>query len=150
MTFIFQPAIYRDETLWKLPRPVTSCRVREAWDFEKFKVPLAVGDVQLGHSREGVDLLLEGQIGSQADELKLSEETMFAAIESLRSQLDVTSEATKFEFFLYHDDATDTYRKFQSCSTVRLEYDLSNPHLFTYSAVIHADNPTIFDTAPGE
>lgn len=149
MTFRFSPALYRDEELWSLPRPITGFRIREGWDFERFKVPLAVGDAHVGHSREGIDLLLEGQIGSREGELTLSEEEMFGGIESLRSHLDVTSEGTKYEFFLYCDETSETYRKFRNCSTVRLEYDLSNPHLFAYSLVIHADDPTIYDTAPG-
>lgn len=149
MSFVFEPAVVRDETIFRLPRPIVSLRVQEAWDFERFKVPLRDGDQHVGHSRQGVDILLEGQIGSLDGSLKLTEEAMFAALEELRDGLDVSEAASKFELFLYLDEIADTYRKFRDCSTVRLEYDLSSPHLFTYSAVIHADDPHIYDTPPG-
>jgi hypothetical protein len=31
---------------------------------------------------------------------------------------------------------------------VRFEYDLSDPHLFTYAAVIHATDPEIYTSPP--
>ena len=149
MTFVFSPAIYRDATLWELPRPVSSMRIQESWDFERFKVPLADGDSHVGHSKQGVDISIEGQFGSQDGVTKLSEAEMFAVLESLRTKLDISADSEKFEFFLYYDISSGTYRKFRECSTVRLEYDLSSPHLFAYSAIVHADDPTIFSTAPG-
>lgn len=149
MSFLFQPGLYRQSTLFFLPRPVTVLRVQEGWDFQQFKVPLKAGDVHVGHSRQGIDILIEGQCGSQDGTLKLTEEEMFVALESLRTSLDVTSDDDKFEFFAYYDSGSGTYRKYKACSAVRLEYDLSSPHLFTYSATIHADDPTIYTTGPG-
>lgn len=149
MSFLFEPAVVRDSTIVRLPRPIAALRVQETWDFERFKVPLRDGDQSLGHSRQGVDILIDGQIGSQDGALKLSEESMFEALESLRAGLDVSGGGSKFELFLYLDEIGGTYRKFKDCSSVRLEYDLSDPHLFTYSAVIHADDPAIYSTAPG-
>jgi hypothetical protein len=149
MTFIFSPAIYRDSELWKLPRPVTSLRIQEAWDFERFKVPLADGDTHVGHSKQGIDIAIDGQFGSQDGTTKISEAEMFAVLEVLRSKLDVSDESEKFEFFLYYDGGSGTYRKFRECSAVRLEYDLSSPHLFSYAAIVHADDPNIYTTAPG-
>lgn len=149
MSFLFQPGLYRQSTLFFLPRPVTVLRVQEGWDFQQFKVPLKAGDVHVGHSRQGIDILIEGQCGSQDGALKLTEEEMFVSLEALRSALDVTSDDDKFEFFPYYDSGSATYRKYKACSAVRLEYDLSSPHLFTYSATIHADDPTIYTTGPG-
>jgi hypothetical protein len=149
MTFVFSPAIYRDAELWTLPRPVTSLRILDAWDFERFKVPLAAGDAHVGHSKQGIDIAIDGQFGSQDGTTKLTEAEMFAVLETLRAKLDVPSDDEKFEFFLYYDSGSGTYRKFRGCSAVRLEYDLSSPHLFSYAAIVHADDPTIYSTAPG-
>ena len=150
MAFTFKPAIYKDETLYELPRPVLSLRIQDAWDFEQFKVPLAAGDFTAGHSRGGVDISLEGQIGSQSGELRLTEEAMLDELESLRAALDVTAAGGKYVFFLYHDESSATYRHFKSCSTVRFDYDLSRKPLFTYSLLIHAEDPTLYHTAPDE
>ena len=147
MTFVFKPAVLSGETLFELPRPVTSLRLQDAWDFEQFKVPLADGDEVAGHSRQGVDVFLEGQIGTRAGALKPGEAEMFAEIENLRSALHVGAPDEKYTLFLYHDSGTSTYRHLKSCSTVRLEYDLSDKHLFTYSAVIHAEDPVVYTEA---
>ena len=149
MAFVFKPAVYKSSVLYELPRPVPVLRVRDGWDASRFKVPLADGDALVGHSRQGVDITLEGQIGSQSGALKLSEGDMLEGLEALRSALDVSSASEKFEFFLYHDAASGTYRKFKSCSAVQFEMDLSNQSLFTYSLVVHAENPVLYATAPG-
>jgi len=149
MSFVFQPGLYKSSSLYFLPRPITALRVTEGWDFQQFKIPLKAGDVHVGHSRDGITILVEGQLGSQDGDLKLSEAEMFSALETLRESLEVTSDADKFEFFLYYDASSSTYRKHKNCSVVRFEYDLSNPHLFSYSATLHADDPTIYSTGPG-
>jgi hypothetical protein len=149
MAFTFKPAIYDGSTLYELPRPITSLRLQDAWDFEQFKVPLAHGDAVVGHSRQGIDVALAGQVGTQAGGLKLSEADMFQALEELRARLDVASPGEQYEFFLYHDPATATYRKLKACTTIRFDYDLSHKSLFTYTAAIHAADPTIYTTAPG-
>lgn len=149
MTFIFQPGVYRNSTFYVLPRPVSTLRMTEGWDYQQFKVPLKNGDTHVGHSRDGINILIEGQFGSQNGSLKLTEQEMFSDLETLRTSLDVTSDTDKFEFFTYHDAASVTYRKYKECSAIRLEYDLSSPHLFTYSVTLHADDPTIYSTGPG-
>lgn len=149
MTFTFKPALYTGSTFYELPRPVTTLRIQDSWDFEQFKVPLADGDTLVGHSRQGIDISIAGQLGTQAGGLKISEADMFQELEELRNYLDVTSGGDQYEFFLYHDTTTATYRKLKSCSTIRFEYDLSNKAIFTYSAALHAEDPTIYTTAPG-
>jgi hypothetical protein len=146
--FHFKPSLWRDGQLFELPRPVTSVRVQDSWDFARFKVPLGDGDAAVGHSRNGVDIAIEGRCGSQGGQLKLAEDDMFAAIELLRSKLHVPAGSSGYELFLYHDPATSTYRSFRSCSTVRFEYDLSDPHLFSYVVVIHAADPVIRSAPP--
>jgi hypothetical protein len=145
--FSFKPAVYRSPTLYELPRPIVALRVHDAWDFAQFKVPLADGDSLSGHSRQAAEITIEGQIGTQAGTLKPTEETMFDEIEQLRSVLHVDESAPPYDFYLYYDLATGTYRRFTDCSTVRFEADLSDPHLFTYSVVIHAADPKLYNTA---
>lgn len=149
MTFTFRPALYRNSTLFELPRPITTLRVLDAWDFEQFKVPLADGDRLYGHSRAGIDLSIEGRTGTHAGVLCGTEETMLDTLSLLGEAFDITSDDDRYELFLYHDEASGTYRKYRSCATVRFEYDLSSPHLFTWSAVIHAEDPRLYTTAPG-
>lgn len=141
----FHPAIWRSPSLFALPRPVVSVRIQDTWDVDRFKVPLLDGDTLLGHSRNGVDVSLEGQIGSRDGTLLLDEPAMFAALEDLRAALDVQGTDDSYELVLYHDPETETYRALRDCSTVRFEYDLSDKHLFTYAVVIHASDPVMYE-----
>ena len=70
----FLPTIIRDDQLLELPRPVSICRMHDSWDYLKLKVPRQEGDQISGTSRDGVDIVLEGQVGTQGGELKLSEQ----------------------------------------------------------------------------
>ncbi|MCA9040460.1 MAG: hypothetical protein KDA65_08945 [Planctomycetaceae bacterium] len=144
----FRPAIYQGGALYELPRPVRSLRLQEGWDFEQFKVPLRDGDQLTGHSQRGVEILLEGEIGSQGGELKLSEVEMLETLFELRDLLDVNGESSKYGLVLYRDVETAEYRRFKKCTTVEFEYDLSQPQLFTYSLVVHAEDPAIYQTDP--
>lgn len=148
MGFTFKPAIWKNSALYELPRPVRTVRIQDAWDFEDFKVPLADGDSLVGRSQQGVDISLEGQCGTQADALKSTEQEMFEELETLRSKLGVSSPGETYDLFLYHDDVSGLYRHFKSCTTVRFEYDLSDKHLFTYTALVHAEDPVIYTTGP--
>ena len=148
MAFMFKPAIFRGGVLYELPRPVVSVRIQDAWDFEQFKVPLLDGEHTVGHSRQGVDVAIDGQLGSHEGALTIGEQEMFEAIEALRTALDVGAAEERYSLYLYHDAGTGTYRRLAECSTVRFEYDLSDVRLFTYAVVIHADDPVIYST-PG-
>jgi hypothetical protein len=141
--WVFQPAIWKASVLTELPRPVTSLRILDSWDFEKFKTPLADGDVITGHSRNGVDLQVEGQFGSVAGTLKIDEPAMLQAVMNLRGLLHVDGAAARFGLVLYHDADSGQSRYFANCSTVRFDCDLSDPALFTYSILIHSSSPTI-------
>ncbi len=145
--FSFRPSLVRPDTVFELPQPVTSVRVQDAFDFAKLKAPQMTGDMLVGHSSSGVDIAIEGQIGSHAGNLRLSEEQMFLTLESLRQAVHSTSPEDRYRLFLYFDPATATYRSFRDCATVRFEYDLSRKQLFTYTLVIHASRPAI-ETSP--
>lgn len=146
--FKFKPAVWKGGVLYELPRPVTVVRIQDSWDFARFKVPLAAGDSIAGRSANGVDIAIEGEIGTQAGALKVDEEAMFGAIAGLRSALSAGTPDAVYELFVYHDAASATYRSFRNCTTVRFDCDLSAPQLFVYSALIHASDPTIYTSAP--
>lgn len=150
MSFIFHPAISLAGERYELPRPVTKLIIEDAWDFQRFKVPLKAGDQLAGHSRNGVEITLAGQFGTHAGELTASEAAMFAVLEELRTALHVGDESQKFSFYLYYDEATETYRRFQGCTTVRFTYNLSDVHLFGYSLVVHAEDPVLYETADAD
>lgn len=146
MTFQFKPAVERSGTLYELPRPVSVLKLQESWDGERFKTLLVDGDTVVGSTRNGVEITLSGEIASQGDALTLTEADMFAAIEELRSQVHVGADDQKYRFYLYHDSGTSTYRFFESCTTVRLETDLSDLAAFRYQLTIHAEDPVIYDS----
>lgn len=146
--FSFRPSLVRPDAVFELPQPVTSVRVQDAFDFAKLKSPLVSGDMLVGHSSSGVDIAIEGQIGSHAGDLRLSEEQMFLTLEALRQAVHSASSEDRYRLFLYFDPSTATYRSFRDCATVRFEYDLSRKQLFTYTLVIHASRPAIETTPP--
>jgi hypothetical protein len=142
----FKPAIWKDDELIELPRPVTGLRLLDAWDFEKFKTPLADGDHLAGHSRNGVDVQIEGQVGTLEGDVQADEAAMLQVISDLRQALDVDGPSGRYSLVLYHDATAGLYRLLQKCSTVRFESDLSDKSLFTYSVVIHASDPVLVTT----
>ena len=144
MGFRFRPAVERGGVLYELPRPISSLTLQETWDSERFKVLLVDGDQWAGTSRNGVDVTLAGELSSRAGAIQRSEAEMFAVLEELRNRLHVGESAAKYRFYLYHDADTATYRYLESCTTVRLETDLSKRAVFTYRVVIHAEDPVIY------
>ena len=146
--FHFRPSIVRSGSSYELPRPVTSLRIQDGFDFARWKVPLVAGDLLIGHTASGVDIAIEGQIASQAGQLQLTEDQMFQTLEGLRAAVQSATPDDRYRLFLYLDPATATYRSFRDCATVRFEYDLSQKHLFTYTLVVHASRPAIETTAP--
>ncbi len=144
-----QPKIYAGSTLYEFPRPVRSLRLRDAWDFDRFKIPLKDGESIAGQSRTGVTIFIDGQIATQISTSKQTEAEMFAEIETMRSHLNANNTNGKFELFLFHDSATPYYRKLKNCSTIRFDVDLTNRTLFTYAIEILSDDPTLYTTAAG-
>ena len=139
----FQPAISRPGSLVEFPRPILSLRVLDAWDFKKFKVPLSDGDQVKGHSRDGATIQIEGQIGSHSGSLKLTEVEMLSTLETIRQQLDVNATVGELSLVLFADQPNNQFRYFQNCTTSRFEFDLSNHHLYAYSATLHAADPVL-------
>jgi hypothetical protein len=138
----FAPQIIRQTTILEIPRPIVSLRLADAWDVQRFKVPLRDGDILAGHSRNGTDIRLEGQIGSHEGSLKLDEGAMFDTLETLRAALHVESSTDTYILSLYHDHFGE-HRYFEDCTTTRFDVDLSDKHLFSFQIHIHASQPAI-------
>ncbi|QDT33629.1 hypothetical protein [Thalassoglobus polymorphus] len=141
---MFHPAIVRGGTKVDLPRPILVFRVRDAWDFEKMKVPLRDGDQLTGHSRQGADIAIEGQIGQHSGSLKVTEPEMLAVLETLRDTLSVNATAGTFSLVVFADESSTDHRYFKACTTTKFEFDLSNQHLYSFSAMIHAADPHLY------
>lgn len=140
----FQPAISRPGSLVAIPHPVLVFRIQDAWDFERMKVPLRDGDQLAGRSRNGVEIVIEGQIGEHAGNLRLTEPEMLASMQAFRSTLDVKEEQAQYSLVVFSDDQLDDHRFFRSCTTQRCEFDLSSQHLYSFSLLIHASDPSLY------
>ena len=140
----FSPAIFRPSATTEFPQPVQVFRMMDTWDFEKMKVPLRDGDQIAGHSRQGVEIAIEGQIGKHSGELKLTEPEMLLTLQTLREAFNVDSAADQYSLILFADEPSSDYRYFKSCTTTRFEFDLSNQHLYSFAATIHAADPTLY------
>ncbi len=148
--FPLRPAVERGGEVYELPQPITNFAIKDSWDGERFKTLLVDGDTTVGTTRNGVDITLFGEIGSEAGDVALTRAEMLAALEELRARLHVGLDDDKFRFYLYRDVESETYRFFESCTTTRLETDLTNPQAFRFELVIHADDPTIYEALPEE
>lgn len=144
----FRPALYRGGTWYEFPPPTLTLRLAETWDAERFKIPLRDGDTLVGHSRNGVDIVIRGELGSAGNDPPLDEPALFALLDGLRTALHVSSDDDRFWFYLFRDESSDTFRHFRECSTLRFEYDLSDTRLVTWIATIHAADPTLYDALP--
>jgi hypothetical protein len=141
---VWRPALWRDGELYEFPRPIPKVRIRETWDAERFKVPLVDGDTLAGGSRNGVEIALSGQIVAETSDPL----TLLSTLQALREALHITGDDDKAWLFVYHDADAEQYRHFRGCSTVRFHYELRDGLHITYEAVLHADDPTLYDTAP--
>jgi len=142
----FAPAILQGDLVIEFPRPIVVCRIHDSWDFLKLKVPRQDGDQLAGPSRDGVEITIEGQIGTHSGELKLTEERMLEAIDVLRAALHTTDDSG-FSLALYQMNAGN-YRYFRKCLTSRFDFDLSSQHIYTYAVSIHAADPTLHEGLP--
>ena len=104
--FSFRPSIVRLDSAFELPQPVTSVRVQDSFDFAKLKAPQVAGDFLVGHTSSGVDIAIEGQIGTHSGDLRLTEEQMFFTLESLRQAVHSSSPNDRYRLFLYFDPET--------------------------------------------
>lgn len=137
----WQPALWRSGTLYVFPRPVPRIRIRETWDAARFKVPLQDGETWTGLSRNGVEIVLEGQL------LAPNPHHLWTLLDQLRNALHCSAD-DKAWLFLAHEPAAALYRHLRGCTTQRFDYTLSDPLALAYSAVLHADDPTLYSTGP--
>ncbi len=145
MGMVFRPSVRKGGEFFGLPGPISKFQVQDAWDYERYKVLLEAGDGTVGISRNGVDITIQGEVGSVDGEPMLSEVEMLETLEALRSALDATDEEL-LDFFIYRDDEAEEYRYFRQCSVSRFRYELSRPELYEYSLILHADDPVMQTT----
>lgn len=145
-TWIFRPTLVLPTGRLRLPRPIVQCRVQEAYDAAQFKVPLRDGDRWFGRSRGGIDIALRGQLAQNGAEPAFTEGAMFDLVEEVREALRLGDPEQTYGLGLLEEDDPGTpasarpLRGFVGCSTVRLEYDLSDRALYGYSLLIHASD----------
>lgn len=137
----FAPTLSTPDVTFKLPRPVTACRITDRWDTARFEVPLRDGDVTHGRSRRGVAIALRGQLGEQEGQLATGELAMFDLLEQMRETLHTGDPDQALTLTLFSDGSLR--RGFRDCSLLKLEYDLSDAALFAYSLLIHASDPVL-------
>lgn len=147
MSMQFQPGVTVAGTFRELPGPVTKLQVQDHWDFDRFQPLLGDGDHTVGLARQGVDVSIQGTVAMRGSLLLLSEAEMFAEVQALRLLLQSQAEAL-FDVYLFRDETTETCRYFKQCSVARFQYDLTQPELYSYSLVFHADDPTIYSVWP--
>lgn len=136
-----RPLIERDGTLYELPRPAWVVSLRDTWDGERFKTLLLDGDTVVGTTRNGVEITLRGELGAPPDGSAWTPAQIFAALAELRTQLHVGPDGVKYRLWLDRDPGTGAGWYFSSCSTLRLETDVSNAAAVSYRVVVHAENP---------
>lgn len=153
----FNPATYKSSQLYYLPKPIGGLIIRDSWDARESKVPLKDGAASNGQSQNAVQIDVQGQVGFKdiTDDIEsadkfLTEVEMFDAIRTMRGELD-TDDSTRFEFFVYHDSGSSTYRKFKNCWCRNLDFSVGNDvaNLFTWNCSIIAEDPVIYTTAQG-
>ena len=154
----FRPAMYHSSLpgtgVYMLPGPqLDPPELAGDFDAKTFKIPLAKGDRRHGISPNGLTISLKGYITVtylQADNtptVLLGEEQMWDESEKLKSRIDRRGEM-KYEFFLFFDETDSLYRKYKCCTTVNFTM-MMDPHAYTYSLTIHAEDPTQYTGAPG-
>ncbi len=141
MTMTFGPTIVRGGARFVLPGPILQCRVADRWDFQRFKVPLTAGVLTTGLTRDGVEISIRGHLAAWAGAVVVGEVGMLDVAEQLRQAAD--TEEGKFVLELYRDGTTGAGRGFADCTTARLDLDFSDPAMFTYALLVHADDPRL-------
>lgn len=163
MAFVWKPAIYgptTDGNLVVLPRPVEQFDPAWAWKMQEHEVPRKDGVEVYGNSYRALDISISGQFAILRDEwsfadsgLLIGEEDMWAAVEEFRGYLDVRDRDEFLELFIYHDQSTTTYRKFKQVYptdfTVKIGDNDQGFVTFKYNLSLKAENPAIFNSAPG-
>jgi len=152
MPFIWKPAIYKGSTLTTLPRPVNSLEITSDWDWRESKVPMLDGIETDGHSANGTEIIVQGQLGNDGSgTLLTSELLMMNYLKDLSDELDVSGASDKYEFFSYHDSGSNTYRKWSPCVTRSFKYNIGDDNRvpFTYTLVVFCESHQIQVTSPG-
>lgn len=140
----FQPGVYRDSVLTRFPQPVTQIAWQDRWDFARDKTSVVAGETTTDVSANGVEITIRGRIPVVEGDLI----TALEQIRTMRTAVDVLGTGNGYDLYLHFDETTGTYRSFRSCITDLAEFEISDSGQFEYHFRIHADNPTLFTTAP--
>lgn len=151
MAFVWKPSVYKSSTLTLLPRPVDKLDMSCRWLMDEQKVPLLDGVETYGHSEDGLVFSIQGVIAIDSGTPTITEESMWGVLANLKTVLDVSNGTGKYEFFIYHDTGSATYRKFKECVTLQFDVSIGDQDRteWPYSIVIRAEDPVIHTTAPG-
>ena len=146
----WKPAIFKSSVLTILPRPVESLLIKSAWDARESKVPLKDGVTTDGQSLNQVMITVEGSCGFDENTAYSTELLMYDRFVTIRGELD-TDDTTRFEFFVYHETTTPTYRKFKDCYCKTFDFSVGDDvhALFRYNLEVFAEDPVFYTTAPG-
>ena len=138
-------AIIKGGVLSELPRPISSFRILERWDSKTLKVPLLTGDIQTGVSRNGIDLVIDGEYGIKNDIVFVGEQQMHAEYQAIRNLVDTNADDADLEVLVSHLETLTSGYLFKRCRVAKFETDFSNPHIYEYQLVLHAGDPVMYD-----
>ncbi|MFO1091826.1 MAG: hypothetical protein U0992_00735 [Planctomycetaceae bacterium] len=135
-------------TLYELPRPVTVVRWQDSWDFAcrcRWR-----RDLITGRLANGVDIALEGEIGTRGGALAGDEAGMFAAVQALRAALVGVDAGPGLPVFCITTQRARRIGRSSGARPCGSSATCRRPQLFSYSAAIHAADPAIYTSAPGD
>lgn len=144
----WKPALYDGTNLFLLPRPVTVCRIRQTFDFGRYKVPLENREHAAGRSANGLEIHLEGQALKSGSAVQQDEKAMFNRLADIQHRITPDDGDVNFQLFLYHDTAENEYRSVKACQAERFEFEISDHFAFRYVLDVFAADPNLYVTAP--
>lgn len=110
---------------------------------ETDKVPLLDGEFTSGHSQNGLEITINGELAQQENNLLLTELQMIDAMNQLRELIHTSHTDTPLTVFLIYDPIDSNYRYFENCSASKITFDLTSPHVYTYQLSLLIDTPTL-------
>lgn len=153
--FVWKPALWVGSTLTRLPEPILTYTIPWVWNFKIHEVPLKDGATISKTWQAPVRINIEGQFalydGSDiASDEEVHDGDIWLAVERFRAVLNSITADAPAEFFLFHDTASGTYRKFLGVHPAVFQVDPGEQgsQMWPYSLSLIATDPTIYTTAP--
>lgn len=151
----WNPALYSpgkpSDKLFLLPLPVPQVDITWPWRSTQHEPEGGRGGVTHGISQRPATIDITGQLCVQDGDFTVTQADMWSVVEGLRAFIATQSDANRLEFFIWHDSVASVYRKFKQVSVVNFTTNLGddNARLWTYSLNLLADDPQLYNTAPG-